>query len=152
MLPCHSGFPSGSALKNPVAMQATQETLVQSGLGRSPGEGHGNPLQYSCLENPMDWGAWRATVHRVTKSQTWLKRLSMHSRHVIQFPLHNDHSVCYPLAILFSFKGLFCSWIFREFPTFYIINKDTVKIIAYKSLYLSLIILFLSGSLQWPYT
>ena len=42
------------------------------GLGRSPGEGHGNPLQYSCLENPMDRGAWRATVHGVTKSQTRL--------------------------------------------------------------------------------
>ena len=38
------------------------------GLGRSPGGGHGNPLQYSCLENPMDRGAWRATVHRVAKS------------------------------------------------------------------------------------
>ena len=45
-------------------------------LGRSPGEGHGNPLQYSSLENPMDRGAWRATVHRVAKSQTRLKRLS----------------------------------------------------------------------------
>ena len=40
------------------------------GLGRSPGGGHGNPLQYSCLENPMDRGAWRATVHRVAKSDT----------------------------------------------------------------------------------
>ena len=40
------------------------------GLGRSPGEGHGNPLQYSCLGNPMDGGAWWATVHVVTKSQT----------------------------------------------------------------------------------
>ena len=48
------------------------------GLGRSPGEGHSNPLQYSCLENPMDRGAWRATVHRVAKSQTQLKQLSMH--------------------------------------------------------------------------
>ena len=38
--------------------------------GRSPGEGNGNPLQYSCLESPMDRGAWRATVHRVAKSQT----------------------------------------------------------------------------------
>ena len=38
--------------------------------GRSLGEGNGNPLQYSCLENPMDRGAWQATVHRVTKSQT----------------------------------------------------------------------------------
>ena len=45
-------------------------------LGRSPGEGQGNPLQYSCLENPMDRGAWWATVHRVTKSQTQLKQLS----------------------------------------------------------------------------
>ena len=40
------------------------------GLGRSPGGGHGNPLQYSCLEKPMDRGAWQAAVHRVTKSQT----------------------------------------------------------------------------------
>ena len=42
------------------------------GLGRSSGEGNGNPLQYSCLENPMDGGAWWATVHRVAKSQTRL--------------------------------------------------------------------------------
>ena len=42
------------------------------GLGRSPGGGHGNPLQYSCLENPMDGGAWWATVHRVPKSWTQL--------------------------------------------------------------------------------
>ena len=40
------------------------------GLGRSPGGGNGNPLQYSRLENPMDRGAWQATVHRVTKNQT----------------------------------------------------------------------------------
>ena len=42
------------------------------GSGRSPEEENGNPLQYSCLENPMDRGAWWATVHRVTKSRTWL--------------------------------------------------------------------------------
>ena len=42
------------------------------GLGRSPGEGNGNPLQYSCLENPMDGGAWWATVHGVAKSRTRL--------------------------------------------------------------------------------
>ena len=42
------------------------------GLGRSPGEGNGNPLQYFCLENPMDRGAWQATVHGVTKGQTQL--------------------------------------------------------------------------------
>ena len=49
------------------------------GPGRSLGGGLGNPLQYPCLENPVDRGAWWATVHRVAKSQTWLKRLSMHT-------------------------------------------------------------------------
>ena len=47
-----------------------------SGLGRSSEGGHGNPLQYSCLENPMNRGAWPATVHEVAKSQMGLKRLS----------------------------------------------------------------------------
>ena len=46
------------------------------GSGRSPAGWHGNPLQYSCLENPMDRGAWRATVHGVTKNRIQLKRLS----------------------------------------------------------------------------
>ena len=44
------------------------------GLERSPGGGHGNPLQYSCLENPMDGGAWQATAHGVSQSRTQLKR------------------------------------------------------------------------------
>ena len=46
------------------------EIRVQSGLGRSPGEGNDNPLHYSCLENPTDRGAWQATVHGVAKNQT----------------------------------------------------------------------------------
>ena len=46
------------------------------GSGRSPGEGNGNPLQYSCLENPMDGGAWWAIVHGVTKSRTTLSDLT----------------------------------------------------------------------------
>ena len=50
-----------------------------SGRGRSPGGRHGNPLQYSCLENPMDRGAWRATVLRIEKSQTLLKQFSRHA-------------------------------------------------------------------------
>ena len=49
------------------------------GLGRSPGGGHGNPLKYSCLENPLDRGAWRAAVHGVTQSQPRPKRLSTHA-------------------------------------------------------------------------
>ena len=52
------------------------------GLGRSPGEGHGNPLQYSCLENPMDKGARLAIVHRVAQSQTQQKQLSTHTKYI----------------------------------------------------------------------
>ena len=52
------------------------------GLGRSPGGRHGNPLQYSCLENPMDSGAW-GIAHRITKSLTWLKWLSTHMFNLI---------------------------------------------------------------------
>ena len=52
-------------------LPAVWETQVQSlGWEDSPGEGNGNPLQYSCLENPVDRGAWRVTVHGVIKSQT----------------------------------------------------------------------------------
>ena len=55
------------------------------GLGRSPGGGHGNPLQCPCLENPMDRGAWRATVHRVVKSQTEMTYLAhTEDLHVLQ--------------------------------------------------------------------
>ena len=54
-----------------------------SELGRSPGGGHSNPLQYPCLENPMDRGAWWAIIHRVAKSRTLLKQLSMHMHMLI---------------------------------------------------------------------
>ena len=52
------------------------------GLGRSPGEGHGNPLQYPCLENPKDRGAWWASVSGVAQSRTRLRQLSSSSRKV----------------------------------------------------------------------
>ena len=61
-------FPSGSDGKESV-YNAGDPSLIP-GLGRSPGEGNGNPLQYSCLEDSMDRGAWWAIVHGVTKSQT----------------------------------------------------------------------------------
>ena len=53
------------------------------GWGRPPGGGHGTPLQYSCLENTMDRRAWQTTVHRVSKSQTQLKSLTMHILKII---------------------------------------------------------------------
>ena len=59
------GFPGGSVVKNPPANAGDVGSIPVS--GRSPGEGNGNPLQYSCLENPMDRGALQATVHGVTE-------------------------------------------------------------------------------------
>ena len=67
-------------VKNPPANAGNKrEVGLIPGSRRSPGGGHGNSLQYSCLENPMDRGAWRATVHGVAKSQTRLKQLSTHA-------------------------------------------------------------------------
>ena len=60
------GFPGGVVIKNPPA-SAGDGGLI-AGSGRPPGSENGNPLQYSCLRNAMDRGAWRATVHGVTKS------------------------------------------------------------------------------------
>ena len=71
------GFPGGSVVKNlPANVGDAGNTGSILGLGRSPGEGNGNPLQYSCLENPMDGGAWWATVHRVAKNRTRLRDFS----------------------------------------------------------------------------
>ena len=69
------------------------ETGVPS-LGQEdpPGGGHGGPLQHSCLENPMDRGAWQAEAHRVTQSWTQMKRLSTRCRHN---PVGGDHSHSY---------------------------------------------------------
>ena len=64
-------------VKNPPGQgRDTRDEGSVPGLGRSPGGGHGNPLQYSCLKNPMDRGVQWATVHKVSKSVTWLKRLN----------------------------------------------------------------------------
>ena len=64
-------------VKNPPANAGDiRDSGSISGSGRSPGRGSGHPLQYSCLESPMDRGVWQTTVHKVAKSQTWLKRLS----------------------------------------------------------------------------
>ena len=61
------GFPGGSEDKASACNAGDPGSIP--GLGRSPGEGNGNPLQYSCLENPMERGSWQATVHGVAKNQ-----------------------------------------------------------------------------------
>ena len=74
-------------VKNPPANAGDKrDSGSVPGSGRFPREGSGNPLQYSCLDNPMDRGAWRATVHRVAKSRTHLKLRSTHAlMHSISF-------------------------------------------------------------------
>ena len=74
-------FPGGARGKGPSCQCKRHERhRFNPWVGKITWIRNGNPLQYSCLENPMDRGAWRATVHRVAKSQTRLKRLGMHAR------------------------------------------------------------------------
>ena len=100
-------FPGGTSGKEPACQCRRHETQVwsmgqeegmathscilhswhQTQVWSSSGGGHGNPLQYSCLENPMDRGAWQATFHGVTKSWTWLKQIHSSDEHLGWFPI-----------------------------------------------------------------
>ena len=78
------GFPRGSVIKNlPANAGYTGDSGLIPGLGRSAGGGHGNPLQYSRLENPRDGGAWWAAVYGFAQSRTRLKQLSSSSSSVL---------------------------------------------------------------------
>ena len=102
------------------------------GSGRSPGEGNGNPLQYSCLENPMDGGAWSASVHGVTKSQTrlsdftslslpleltgWISLYSKGLSRVFSNTTVQKHQFFGPqLSLWFTFTSLHDHWKNRSF-------------------------------------
>ena len=97
------GYPGGSGIKN-LPANAGDPGLIP-GLERSPGGGHGNPLQYSCLENSMDKGAQWAIVHRVAQSQTQLKGLSRSSMYV-SIPIFNLFSPITPQEPLILFLHL----------------------------------------------
>ena len=87
------GFQMALLVKNPPASVGDIRDMSSiPGSGRSPGGGHDNLLQYSCLENPMDRRAWWAIVHWVAKNQTWLKRLSMLTQLCNGFWFHKEHS------------------------------------------------------------
>ena len=73
--PVFLGFPGGSGSKESTCSVGDLGSIPE--LGRSPGGGHGNPLQCSCLKNPMDRGAWQVVVHRITKSGTGLSNFHM---------------------------------------------------------------------------
>ena len=84
-------FPGGASGNLPANAGDLRDVSSIPGSGKSSGGGHGNPLQYSGLENPMDRGAWWATVHRVAKNQTPLKQLSTHT-HLQKQTLLNHRS------------------------------------------------------------
>ena len=81
----NGGFPGGANGKEPAYNAGDlRDTSLIPWSGRSPGGGHGNPLQHSCLENPMDRGAQQAVVRRVAQTRTQLKQLTcIHMRHEI---------------------------------------------------------------------
>ena len=88
-----TSFPGGSEVK--VSACNVGDLGSIPGSGRSPGEGNGNPLQYSCLENPMDGGAWYARVHGVTKSWTRLRDFTL-----------NILLICVSSLIVCAFLGI----------------------------------------------
>ena len=94
------GFLGDSEIKDSTCNAG--DTNFIPGQGRCPGKRNGNPLQYSCLGNPMDRGAWWATVHRVTKSWTQPKHLSMH-----RLPYSQEAGLVRPSAAILQGLGLF---------------------------------------------
>ena len=88
-------FPGGSDGK--ASVYNAGDPGSSPGLGRSPGEGNSNPLQYYCLENPMERGAWKAAVYGVAKSWTRLSNFT-HSLTMLTIPIH-EHSVALHLCI-----------------------------------------------------
>ena len=117
-------------------MQETKEAALIPGSGRSFGGGHDNPLQYSCLSNPLDREVWWTTVHGVTKSQTQLKQLSTHAH--VHFSL--------------TFEGQFC-WIYDSWLTgFLILAFEYIGpcLLAHRTFYIYLAVPCLSCSMWDP--
>ena len=96
------------------------------------GEGNGNPLQCSCLENPRDGGAWWAAISGVAQSRTWLKQLSSSSSSIAWFSIlslfHFEEFLLLSLCVLFSFQYVICFWFhtvyFSSHITFYLWKFD----------------------------
>ena len=113
------GFAAALVLRNHLPMQETEETGLTPGSERSPGGGHGNPLQYSCLENPMDRGASQATVHSI--AEFTLKRFHTHS--------HHTHTHDRPTAISYSV-------VLKAFP----LGSETRQIYPFSPLLLNIVL------------
>ena len=96
------GLPVGLVVKNPPTNAGDVGSIP--GSGRSPGGGHGHPLQYSCLGNPMDRGAWRATVHGVSRRQHNWSTKQAHTKLITHRPTVN---ACRIVVVLVSCAQLF---------------------------------------------
>ena len=108
-------------VKNPAASTGDIRDMDSiPGSGRSPGWGHGNPLQYSCLKNPIDRGAWKATVHRVTTSQTELKWLS---RHAIILKMKKEIKPLKQSSLLLACPEVY---LLIELKIILVVNEDSV--------------------------
>ena len=98
----HRGFPGGNGnvvMSLPAYAEDLRDAGSTPGLRRSPGKGHSNPLQYSCLENPLDRGAWQAAVHGVTKSWTWLSDFHSSLSHTGRMRCPMDYRSCHIGAV-----------------------------------------------------
>ena len=140
------GFPGGSVVKNP-PVDGWDACLIPES-GRSPGEGNGNPLQYFCLENPMDRGACQTIVHRVTKSQTQLSWLNSKdtstSWNTSSFPqsfvsILQNHILSFSFAELFQPHPALMSLCILEFTSlcntsFYKVTKAFMRFMSCLSL------------------
>ena len=111
-------FPGGTSGKEPTCLY---RRFKRHRLWRSLQEGNGNPLRYSCLENPMDRGAWWATVHSVANNQTWLKWVSTHAHinillssiHANKFNIFTFIVISNTFELIFTtFSVFYLSWVF----------------------------------------
>ena len=118
-------------VKNPPANAGDIRNLGSiPGTGRSPGGGHGNPLRYSCLEDPMGRGVWWATAHRVAKSQTQLKRLNTHTH--IHPPPHKSrvtNLMIFPLQLMSHSNSTVYCIVSCKLPFSNLFNLVSMKVI-----------------------
>ena len=135
-------------VKNPPANAGdVRNAGLIPGSGRSPGGGHGNPPQYSRLENPMDRGAWQAMVHRVTKWWTQLKQLSTHTCMVILCFIIWGTARLFSKAVVAFYILTSCVWAFNisiQLLYFLFSNFLILAILVFAEWYLTMVLICIS--------